>query len=99
LIDIGLDGWQTVQTHLRGQSPEFIKKEFGKHITFIGAIDSTNILCKGDTSAVRNHVRNQLDALSGGGGYICAPDHIILSDVSSENIEALYDECRNYRLK
>lgn len=99
LIDIGLDGWQTVQTHLRGQSPEFIKKEFGKHLTFIGAIDSTNILCKGNIESVRNHVRKQLDTLSGGGGYICSPDHIILSDVSSENIEALYDECRKYRLK
>jgi uroporphyrinogen decarboxylase len=98
LIDIGLDGWQTVQTHLNGQSPEYIKKEFGKHITFIGAIDSTNILCKGDTQTVRNHVRKQLNTLAPGGGFICAPDHIILSDVPSENIEALYDECNKYRL-
>jgi uroporphyrinogen decarboxylase len=98
LIDIGLDGWQTVQTHLKGQSPEFIKKEFGKHITFVGAIDSTNIMCKGDARAVRDHVRKQLDTLARGGGYICAPDHIILSDVTSENIEALYDECNKFRL-
>lgn len=99
LIDIGLDGWQTVQTHLRGQSPELIKKEFGKHLTFIGAIDSTNILCKGDTETVRNHVKSQIDILARGGGYICSPDHIILSDVPSENIEALYDECNKFRLR
>lgn len=98
LIDIGLDGWQTVQTHLNGQRPEFIKKEFGKHITFIGAIDSTNILCKGDSNTVRDHVKKQLDILATGGGYICAPDHIILSDVPSENIEVLYDTCNKYRL-
>jgi uroporphyrinogen decarboxylase len=99
LIDIGLDGWQTVQTHLKGQSPEYIKKEFGRHITFIGAIDSTNILCKGDTRAVRDHVKKQLNILSKGGGYICSPDHIILKDVPSENIEALYDECNKFRLR
>ena len=98
LIDIGLDGWQTVQTHLRGQSPEYIKKEFGRHLTFIGAIDSTNILCKGDPQSVRDHVKKQLSTLGRGGGYICAPDHIILSDVTSENVEALYDECRRFRL-
>jgi uroporphyrinogen decarboxylase len=98
LIDSGLDGWQTVQTHLPGQSPEFIKKEFGKHITFIGAIDSTNILCSVDPESVRSHVKKQLEILSKGGGYICAPDHIILSDVPSENIEALYDECKKFRL-
>jgi uroporphyrinogen decarboxylase len=97
LIEIGLDGWQTVQTHLPGQSPEFIKKEFGKDITFIGAIDSTNILCSGNAEMVRTHVKKQLDILAKGGGYICAPDHIILADVPSENIEALYDECAKYR--
>lgn len=98
LIEIGLDGWQTVQTHLPGQSTELIKREYGKHLTFIGAIDSTNILCDNDPEAVRNHVRKQINTLGRGGGYICAPDHIIMSDVPSENIEALYDECKNHRL-
>lgn len=64
LIEIGLDGWQTGQTHLKDQSPEFIKKEFGRHLTFIGAIDSTNILCKGDTKTVRDHLKKQLTFLS-----------------------------------
>jgi uroporphyrinogen decarboxylase len=99
LIDIGLDGWQTVQTHLTGQSAEFIKREYGRHLTFIGAIDSTNILPKGDAVSVRNHVREQIRILGKGGGYICAPDHIILSDIPSENIEALYDEIKKCRLR
>lgn len=97
LIDIGLDGWQTVQTHLSGQSAELIKREYGKHITFVGAIDSTNVLCKNDPESVRTHVKKQIDILARGGGYICAPDHIIQSDVPSENIEALYDECKKWQ--
>ncbi|MFC2113241.1 uroporphyrinogen decarboxylase family protein [Bacteroidota bacterium] len=97
LIDIGLDGWQTVQTHLPGQDPEYIKKEFGKHLTFIGAIDTTNIINREGPEVVRSHVRSQINILGRDGGYICAPDHIILSDVSSENIEALYDECRMHK--
>jgi uroporphyrinogen decarboxylase len=97
LIDIGLDGWQTVQTHLKGQDPLFLKREFGKDLTFIGAVDSTNILCKSDTDRVRRHVREQINILGKGGGYICSADHIILSDVPSQNIEALYDECKKFR--
>jgi uroporphyrinogen decarboxylase len=44
LIDIGLDAWQTVQTHLPGQAPEIIKQQYGRQLVFIGAIDTTNIL-------------------------------------------------------
>jgi uroporphyrinogen decarboxylase len=97
LIDIGLDAWQTVQTHLDGQGPEFLKKEYGHHLTFIGAIDTTNILGRATPCEIRDHVRAQISALGRGGGYICAPDHTIMSEVSSKNVAALYDACREFR--
>ena len=35
LIDIGMDVWETVQTHLPGNEPEVLKCEYGDHhITF-----------------------------------------------------------------
>jgi uroporphyrinogen decarboxylase len=97
LIDIGLDAWQTVQTHLTGQSAEFLKKEFGAHLTFIGAIDTSNIMSFASPEEVRKHVQTQISALGKGGGYICAPDHTIMPEVSSENVEALYSACREFR--
>jgi uroporphyrinogen decarboxylase len=99
LIDIGLDAWQTVQTHLDGQGPELLKKAYGSQLTFIGAIDTTNILGRATPDEVRDHVGAQISALGRGGGYICAPDHTIMSEVSSENVVALYDACREFRGK
>ncbi len=97
LIDIGLDAWQTVQTHLPGQSAEYIKREFGEHLTFIGGIDTTNVLSFATPDQVRQHVYAQVRALGKGGGYVCAPDHTIMSEVPSENLDALYNACREFR--
>ncbi|MCX6026805.1 MAG: hypothetical protein NTY23_11200, partial [Chloroflexi bacterium] len=90
LIDIGLDAWQTVQTHLPGQEPERIKAEIGRHLVFVGAIDTTNVLSVSSPEKVRDHVLSQIRILGKGGGYICAPDHTIMEDVPSENVAVLY---------
>ena len=99
LVDIGLDAWQTVQTHLPGQSADYIKAEYGRHLTFIGAIDTTNILGFASPDEVRQHVEAQIRTLGKGGGYICAPDHTIMREAPSENVAALYDTCRDFRGK
>jgi len=98
LIDNGLDAWQTVQTHLPGQGPELLKKEFGRHLTFVGAIDSTNILWKATPSQVREHVRRQIEFLGEGGGYICASDHTIFPEVPDENVEAMFAAAGEFRM-
>jgi uroporphyrinogen decarboxylase len=97
LIDIGLDAWQTVQTHLPRQDAATLKAEFGRHLTFVGAIDTTNVLGSKTAAEVREHTRRQLELLGEGGGYICAPDHTIMPEVPGENLAALYDACRDFR--
>jgi uroporphyrinogen decarboxylase len=97
LIDSGLDVWQTVQTHLPGQEAVRIKAEFGKHLAFVGAIDTTNVLGSASPDGVRAHVREQILALGRGGGYICAPDHTIMEEVPSENVAAMYETIAEFR--
>ncbi len=97
LIDSGLDAWQTVQTHLPGQEAERIKAEYGKHLAFVGAIDTTNILGFASPKEVRKHVRKQIHALGREGGYICAPDHTIMAEVPSENLAAMYEAIAEFR--
>jgi uroporphyrinogen decarboxylase len=97
LIDIGLDVWQTVQTHLPGQDAALIKAEFGEHLAFVGAIDTTNVLGFATPAEVRAHVRDQIRALGAGGGYVCAPDHTVMEEVPSENVAALYDTIAEFR--
>jgi uroporphyrinogen decarboxylase len=90
LIDIGLDVWETVQLHTLPMSPVALKREFGRHITFFGAV-STQRLPFVTPNAVREETLRCIELLGEGGGYICGPDHHVKPDVSPENTLALFD--------
>lgn len=90
LIDIGVDVWETVQLHTLPMSAEELKREYGKHITFFGGINTQRLpFAKPDE--IRAEVINCIKILSKDGGYICGPDHHIKPDVSVENTLALFD--------
>jgi uroporphyrinogen decarboxylase len=97
LIDIGLDVWETVQTHLSGNEPEILKREYGDHITFFGGISTQTTLPFGSTDDVRREVRERIRVLGKNGGYICGPDHGIMPDVPLENVLAMYNEARKFK--
>jgi uroporphyrinogen decarboxylase len=97
LIDIGLDVWETVQTHLPGNEPDVLKREYGDHITFFGGISTQTTLPFGTTDDVRREVRERIRVLGRNGGYICGPDHGIMPDVPMENVLAMYDEARKFK--
>jgi len=97
LIDIGLDVWETVQTHLPGNEPDVLKREYGDHITFFGGISTQTTLPFGTTDDVRREVRERIMVLGRNGGYICGPDHGIMPDVPMENVLAMYDEARKFK--
>jgi len=90
LIDIGMDVWETVQLHTLPMSPQQLKREYGKHITFFGGIN-TQRLPFATPGEVRVEVAECIQVLGEGGGYICGPDHHIKPDVSPENTVALFD--------
>jgi uroporphyrinogen decarboxylase len=94
LIDVGMDIWETVQAHLPGNDPKELKDEFGQHIIFFGAINCQQTLPFGTPEDVRREVRERVEVLGRGGGYICGPDHSIQANIPAENIIALYDEIR-----
>jgi len=97
LVDCGMDVWETVQAHLPGNEPEELKRHFGKHITFYGAISTQHTLPTGTTDQVRSEVRERIRVLGEGGGYICGSDHGIMPDVPIDNVLALIDEARRFR--
>ena len=98
MIDMGMDIWETVQVHLRGNDPEELKREYGRHLTFFGAINSQRTLPYGTPEEVRAEVRARIRVLGRGGGYICGPDHTVMADVPVENVLAMLDEARKFRL-
>jgi len=96
LVDIGMDVWETVQLHALPLSPEQLKREYGRHLTFFGGINTQRLPFVGP-EAVREEVRRCIEALGEGGGYICGPDHHIKPDVPAGNAVALFDEARGFR--
>jgi len=94
LVEIGLDILEPTQVHLPGMEPTELKREFGKHVTFFGAICTQRTLPFGTPDEVRKEVRERVRVLGDAGGYICSPDHAILDDVPLENVLALYDQAK-----
>ena len=97
LVDIGLDVWETVQAHLPGNEPEGLKRDFGRHLTFAGGVNTQHILWCAKPDEVRRHVRERIRVLGKGGGYLCGPDHVIKPGVPFENITALFETVREFR--
>ena len=97
LVDIGLDVWETVQTHLPGNEPETLKRVFGRDLTFFGGINTQHTLPFGTPQDVGREVRQRIAVLGKGGGYICGPDHHIKPHFPVENIVAMIDEIQSFR--
>jgi uroporphyrinogen decarboxylase len=95
LIEIGVDIWETVQLHTLPISPERLKEEYGKHITFFGGVNIQRLPFV-SPSEVALEVQHCIKALGRGGGYICGPDHHIKPDVPPENVIALFDAAVNF---
>ncbi len=96
LIDIGMDVWETVQLHTLPMSAEELKREYGRHITFFGGVN-TQQLPFAKPEDVQVEVRRCIETLGRDGGYICGPDHHVKPDVSVENTLALFKTATAYR--
>ena len=94
LIEIGCDILEPTQVHLPAMAPRELKREFGKDMTFFGAICTQKTLPYGTPEDVRREVHERIRVLGEGGGYICSPDHTVMDDVPVENVLALYDEAK-----
>lgn len=95
-IDIGVDALNPVQVSAAGMDTARLKAEFGDHIAFWGAIDTSRILPCGSVADVRDEVKRRIQDLGPGGGYVVASVHNIQDDVPPENILALADAAYEY---
>ena len=91
-IEIGVDILNPVQTSAGKMSNlEELKKQFGNHLVFCGAIDTHRVLPFGTPDEVRAEVKRIIQILGQDGGYMLASVHTIMPDVPPENILAMVD--------
>ncbi len=96
LIDIGVDILNPIQPGAAGMDPVDLKRDFGDDLSFHGAVDIQHVLPYGTPEEVREHVRQQIQALGVGGGYVVAPAHCVQPDVPPENVFALLDAVQRF---
>ena len=91
LIEAGVEIINPVQTSARGMDPAFLKKEFGRDLTFWGGgCDTQRVLPQGTPDEVAAHVRERARIFAPGGGFVFCQVHNILPNVPPANIAAMY---------
>ena len=91
LIEVGLDVLHPLQPEANDVAR--CQREFGKDITFWGALGSQSTIPFGTVADVRREVRERLQ-LFHKGGYILAPAGSAPTETPAENIVAIADEAR-----
>ena len=92
LIEIGVDILNPIQVSASGMNTAKLKKEFGDDISFWGGgCDSQRVLPFASPEDITEHVRQNMETLKAGGGYVFNNVHNIQADVPAENIVAMYD--------
>ncbi|MEI6520458.1 MAG: uroporphyrinogen decarboxylase family protein [bacterium] len=87
LVEMGLDILNPIQPNVPGMDPATLAEKFKRKITFLGGIDTQDLLCNASPDEVENSVKNTMATF--GTGYILSPAHRI-HDVPFANIQALF---------
>ncbi len=97
LIDAGVKILNPVQLGAKDMEAEKLKREFGKDIVFWGgAIDPQHTLARGTPSQVRSEARKNIEVFKKGGGFVFNNPHNVQSNVSPENVVALYEAASDF---
>ncbi len=90
LVEIGVDILNPIQTSAgKMANLNALKARYGSRLSFCGGIETQSILTKGSPTDVIAEVRNVIQSLGTGGGYLVAAVHTITNDVPPQNILAM----------
>jgi hypothetical protein len=97
-IASGFDLLNPVQTSAAGMIPANLKQRYGERLVFWGGgVDTQRTLPFGTPDQVRQQVRETLQTMAPGGGYVFAAVHNVQAGVPVKNLLALFEAVRDYR--
>jgi len=99
LIEMGIGILNPIQVRAKGMNPIELKREYGDKLSFHGGIDIQQTLPYGTPKDVRAEVRERIQTLGRGGGYILCTTHNIQPDTPLINILAMYEEAKKQSLR
>lgn len=96
LIEAGLDVLNPLQPEVAKMDYHYIKQAFGDKISFHGGISIQKTMPYGTAQDVRNEVKDRVEKLAPGGGYIFCTAHNIQTDTPLENILTLFQAYKEF---
>jgi uroporphyrinogen decarboxylase len=97
-VEIGVEVLNPLQLTARGMGAARIKREFGRDLAFWGAgVNTQQILPRGTPDQVRQDVRQRIEILGPGSGFVFGTVHNIQDDVPVENILAMLETFEQMR--
>lgn len=92
LIEIGLDVLHPIQPE--AMNIKDLKREYGNKLAFYGGISTQKTLLSGTTDSVRREIKETIQYMSEGGGYILAPGITLQHDIPLENVITFIETAR-----
>ncbi len=97
MIEVGMDGLQSLQPRTRDMEPARLKRSFGDRILLNGCVDTQHVLIEGTPDLVRCKTREVLEIMKPGGGYVASPSHdYLLPETPVANVVAMYETVQEY---
>ncbi len=97
LIDAGIDILNPVQISSPGMELKALKHDFGRDLVFWGGgVDTQQVLGTATPEQIREHVKQNIEALAPGGGFVFTAVHDIQANVPPENIIAMWEAVQTY---
>ena len=94
LIDIGVQVLNPVQPE--AMDPARIKALYGDRLAFWGTVSIQHTMPFGSPDDVRAEVKQRIETVGQGGGFVLAPSHILEPEVPWENVLAFVEAAREY---
>jgi len=95
-IEMGITVVETLQPEATDMAPAYLKERFGDRLAFHGCISTAGPLAYGTPTDVEAHVRETLEIMMPGGGYILSPTHTVMENTPTENVVAMYEAARKH---
>lgn len=90
LIDNGVEVLNPIQPTAANMEGWRLKQDFGDRLCFHGGVDVVDVLPNYSTEGVADYVKDHIQKLGKGGGYIVASSHNIQEDTPPENVVAMF---------
>jgi len=94
LIEIGLNVLNPVQPEC--MDPAKLKRLYSDRLAFWGTISIQRTMPFGTPDDVRREVKERIETVGAGGGFVIGPTHVLAPEVPIENIAAFVESAKEY---